>query len=328
MSKVQVAMVDGKATIEMYLDKQNFNILNSVGYGDKNKPLLVIVSYFKHYKFENTDRTLYFAKSKLNPNGYKKVKAFNCFTKSKIPILNKINELNLSSYVNPILYTSFRDRHDIINLIDNYEKLPNDLIIKNELGAKQNNVCFVNKEVFLDALHLIEAYCNSGNAPDDVFDNLKPVRNDNNNFKNFMFGDYMYVEEDLTDRITSEYRILYGFNNKIMVCERSGYGRQEGKKEATHIKYLDTFESFFNHIGYKNRSFLNKWFKHNNIRTFIEWMDAPIISLDILVLNDGEDFTIIESSNEFAFKRFCPIAAKEFINDSYISYCKHHKLIK
>ena len=64
-----------------------------------------------------------------------------------------------------------------------------------------------------------------------------------------------------------------------------------------------------------------------NIKLFIEWMDAPIISLDILVLNNNQ-FTIIESSNEFAFKKFDPVYSKEFINKAYISYCKHYGLIK
>ena len=42
----------------------------------------------------------------------------------------------------------------------------------------------------------------------------------------------------------------------------------------------------------------------------------------------NNQFTIIESSNEFAFKNFDPVYSKEFINKAYISYCKQYGLIK
>lgn len=323
MSSVQVIGIDGKPSVLNYLDKKTFKVLHNIGCGDTSRPLLALISCFNNYKYESRDVTSHFRKSKLNPYGFNRVKSFNFYTKNKIPILNKISGLGLSSYINPIIYNSFYQKGSISNIINYLDKIPNDLIIKNALGAQQANICFVNKEVFLDALHLLEIYMSHHNAPDDIFDFLQP--SNEGSFKKFMFSDAMYVEEDLTDNIIGEYRILYGFHGEIMVCERKGYGRQHGEKSATHIEYINTFEEFFKHIHYSNNRHINRYLA--NIETFIEWMDAPIISLDILVLDNG-NFTIIESSNEFAFKNFDPVYAKEFINKAYISYCKHYGLIK
>ena len=323
MSLVQVVAIESKPSILNYLDKSTFKVLNSIGFSNTSSPLLAVVVCSYNTKYDSEDVTLYFRKSKLNPNGFKKVKAFNFYTKNKIPILNKISELELSSYVNPIIYNYYQHNGSIANIINHLDKIPNDLIIKDALGATQSNICFVNKEVFIDTLHLLEMYIIESNAPDDIFDFLKPIWK--NGFHRFMFGSTMYVEEDLTDRIVSEYRILYGYHGDIMVCERKGYGRQDGEKAATHIVNITTFEDFFSHIEYSNSKHIKKFLK--NIKLFIEWMDAPIISLDILVL-DNNEFTIIESSNEFAFKNFDPVYSKEFINKAYISYCKHYGLIK
>lgn len=323
MSLVHVVAIEGKPSILNYLDKSTFKVLNSIGFSNTSSPLLAVVVCSFNTKYDSEDITPYFRKSKLNPNGFKKVKAFNFYTKNKLPILNKIAELELSSYVNPIIYNYYQHNGSIANIINHLDKIPNDLIIKDALGATQSNICFVNKEVFIDTLHLLEMYILESNAPDDTFDFLKPIWK--NGFHRFMFGSTMYVEEDLTDRIVSEYRILYGYHGDIMVCERKGYGRQDGEKSSTHIVNINTFEDFFNHIHYDNSKHIKKFLK--NIKSFIEWMDAPIISLDILVL-DNNEFTIIESSNEFAFKNFDPVYSKEFINKAYISYCKCYGLIK
>ena len=323
MSLVQVVAIEGIPPILNYLDKSTFKVLNSIGFNNTSSPLLVMIVCSFNTKYDSDDVTLYFRKSKINPSGFKKVKAFNFYTKNKIPILNKMLELELSSYVNPIIYNYYQHNGSIANIINHLDKIPNDLIIKDALGATQSNICFVNKEVFLDTLHLLEMYIVDSNAPDDIFDFLKPIWK--NGFHRFMFGSTMYVEEDLTDRIVSEYRILYGYHGDIMVCERKGYGRQDGEKSATHIEYINTFEDFFNHIQYNNTKHIKKFLK--NIKQFIEWMDAPIISMDILVLNNNQ-FTIIESSNDFAFKNFDPVYSKEFINKAYISYCKQYGLIK
>lgn len=323
MSLVQVVSIDGKPSVLNYLDKKVFKILHNIGCGNTSRPLLALISCYNNYKYESNDVTSHFRKSKLNPYGFNRVKSFNFYTKNKIPILNKISELELSSYINPIIYNSFYQKGSISNIINYLDKIPNDLIIKNALGAQQANIRFINREVFLDTLHLLEMYISQHNAPDGIFDFLEP--DDIIGFKRFMFSDAMYVEEDLTDNIVAEYRILYGFHGEIMVCERKGYGRQYGDKSAIHIEYITTFEEFFNHIQYKNNKHINKYLR--NIETFIEWMDAPIISLDILVLDNG-NFTIIESSNEFAFVYFDPIHAKEFINEAYKSYCLEYGLIK
>lgn len=323
MALVQVVAIDGEPPILNYLDKNIFKVLHNIGWSNGSYPLLALIRCTYNYKYDREDVTQYFRKSKLNPNGFKKVKAFNFYTKNKMPILNKITELELSSYVNPIIYNSFYQRGTISNIINYIDKIPNNLIIKDALGAIQSNICFVSKEVFIDTLHLLEMYIIDSNAPNDIFDFLQPIWK--NDFKRFMFGSTMYVEEDLTDRIVSEYRILYGYHGDIMVCERKGYGRQDGKKSSTHIEYITTFEGFFSHIQCNNSRHIKKFLK--NIKSFIEWMDAPIISIDILVLNNNQ-FTIIESSNEFAFKNFDPVYSKEFINKAYITYCKHYGLIK
>ena len=118
MSLVQVVAIEGDPTILKYLDKSKFKVLNSIGFSNTSSPLLAVIRCSYNTKYDSEDVTLYFRKSKLNPNGFKKVKAFNFYTKNKIPILNKITELELSSYINPIIYNSFYQRGTISNIIN------------------------------------------------------------------------------------------------------------------------------------------------------------------------------------------------------------------
>lgn len=320
--RIQVLTIDNSDDCIRYLDSDYFDVKANLRGVNPNNPVLVSIGCKNEYKEENIDRSLYFSKSSLFPYGFSKVKAFNNFTVNKIVTLDMINKLNLSTYINPILYTNFTGDIRLSSVLDNLDKFPDKLVIKNSLGARNANVCFCNKKDFIKAMHNVEHYVHPSNAPDDVFNYLSPIRSDR--FKNFMFTTQLYVEEDLTERLHSEYRVLISVNGRVIVWKREGYGNNSSNMKSNHIEFITDIKDFLSYIYYKgnNSSYTQRMLK------FIEFMDAPIISLDILVLDNENSFTIIEASTEFGIRDIDPLVIKEFINKSYLAYCKKHNLIK
>lgn len=321
-NRIQVATIDNSDDCVRYLESDYFDVKANLRNVDPKKPVLVSIGCKRGYKEENIDRSLYFSKSSLFPYGFSKVKAFNNFTVNKIVTLDMINKLNLSTYVNPILYTNFMGNMRLSSILDKLDKFPDKLVIKNSLGARQINVCFCSKKDFIRAMHNVEHYLYPDNAPDDVFNYLKPINS--KNFKNFMFTTQLYVEEDLTDRLHSEYRVLLSVDGNVMVWRREGYGNSSLNMKSNYIEFITDIKDFISYIYYKGNTSNYK----QRVLKFIEFMDAPIISLDVLVLDKGNSFTIIEASPEFGIRDIDPLVIKEFINKSYLEYCKKHGLIK
>ena len=323
--KVQVINMEHINSSTKYLDPKVFDVKYSFN-NIENKPTLISVSNVYTY-LESDYITTYFKKSVLKPYGLDKVKAFPFYTRRKMIVLDKIEEYKLSLYNNPIYYSSFAFGKDINMLLENIDNLPDKLVIKYEIGAKGENICFVDKDMLLDTLHLISAFGCYENCPIGTFNNLKPLKKKSTeHFERFLFSQYLYVEEDLSDRIFKEYRALVNLDGDVIAYERIGYGDTYEDKKTIYLDGVSDIKSLLEEINI-SRLIRNMDIYVKRMKEFVRWMDTPIISIDIVTLDNCDSMLILEASGEYAFKRFPPMVAKEFINKSYIKYCKEHRLL-